>query len=267
MCLLFFQSKNDPEEDEYKLILVNVRDEFYTRPAQPARFWPEYPSIIGGQDTAKGRSGGTWLAMNKDNGRIGVLLNILQPQNQIVSNKLGRGFIVNDYLTGSLDHQDFLLDLSRRRSDYNGFQTIALQVASNGVSGSYYSNFVTKCPEMESQGINSPLILEEGIHCFGNSLNPFDPWPKVTYGRKRFEALMSKHRTTDTEEDLTNDLFEMMMDRTLLPVDQNMLIQGTGSPYNLRRLSSLCVEMPDVLYGSRYDFSYFISFFFFVISF
>jgi uncharacterized protein with NRDE domain len=39
----------------------------------------------------KGREGGTWIAMNK-NGKIGVLLNILQPDLEISVHKKPRGF-------------------------------------------------------------------------------------------------------------------------------------------------------------------------------
>ena len=248
MCLLFFQTKNDPSENEYKLVLLNVRDEFYTRPAHAARFWPENPSIIGGQDNCPGRSGGTWLAMNKETGKIGVLLNILQPNSELLPNKLGRGFIVTDYVSGEQNHESFLSNLSLSGDKYNGFQTIALEVEKNGVTGSYFSNFIY------DNKASPVLSLDEGIHTFGNSLNPLEPWPKVTYGRKRFESLMMKHSRTDTKEELIEDLFDMMMyDKTLLPVDQNMRKQGRGREYwdNLRRLSSLCVEMPKHKYGSR----------------
>jgi uncharacterized protein with NRDE domain len=252
MCLLFFKSKENPSPSEYKLVLVNVRDEFYTRPSRPAEFWPENPDIIGGQDVLKG----TWLAMNKRNGRIAILLNILQPNSELVSNKRSRGFIVNDFLTGADDHEAFLQELRDQESNYNGFQTIALQVK-DGVSGSYYSNFVSinsRKPDSTSHNnkTSPPIQLPEGIHSFGNSLNPLDPWPKVTYGRKRFEAVMNKHRTTTTKEQLITDLLDMMCDKTLLPVDENMMTQGRGREMdNLRRLSSLCVEMPESMYGSR----------------
>lgn len=50
MCLLFFTINNEAvNEDEYKLILINVRDEFYTRPTQVASFWDTDPDIIGGK--------------------------------------------------------------------------------------------------------------------------------------------------------------------------------------------------------------------------
>ena len=244
MCLLFFQIKNHAQQDAYKLILVSVRDEIYTRPTHPARFWTDNPSIIGGQDAAEGSSGGTWLAMNKDNGRIGVLLNITQPDSEVKVDKISRGFIVNDYLTGDLSHQDYLKQLSQRRSDYNGFRTIALEVGTTGVSAGYYSNLG-----------NTPIVLQEGIHSFGNSISHLDPWSKVTYGQHKFQKLISNHQNTETKDQLIDDLFNMMKDKTLIPVDENMRNQKKGTPDNiLTRLSSLCVEMPEDMYGSRYEF-------------
>lgn len=50
MCLLFFKINNDAKtEKEYKLILINVRDEFYARPTLPAHFWEDNPEVIGGK--------------------------------------------------------------------------------------------------------------------------------------------------------------------------------------------------------------------------
>jgi len=244
MCLLFFQINRQAKEDEYKLILVNGRDEMYNRPAKPVSWWsPDTPDVIGGQDIMPGRAGGTWLAMNRSNGRIGVLLNILQPKDEIIADKLGRGFIVTDFLLGEKDHRQYTTDLSTRGEAFNGFQTIALEVKGERAEGTYYSNFVYK----------PPIPLGDGIHSFGNSLNPYDPWPKVTYGRKRFSAVVNNNGTTKTKELLIDDLFDMMADKTMLPVDSQMIRQGGSGRLDvfISRLSSLCVDMPDVMYGSR----------------
>jgi uncharacterized protein with NRDE domain len=42
------------------------------------------------KDLMKGREGGTWIAMNR-NGKLGVLLNILQPNIEISDHKKPRG--------------------------------------------------------------------------------------------------------------------------------------------------------------------------------
>ena len=51
MCLLFFQIKENPRDNEFKLILVNVRDEALTRSASPADWWPDHPAVIGGESS------------------------------------------------------------------------------------------------------------------------------------------------------------------------------------------------------------------------
>lgn len=54
-------------------LLLGVRDEFTDRAwLPPARHWPEYPGVIGGQDLL---AGGTWLAVAPDEGRAACVLN------------------------------------------------------------------------------------------------------------------------------------------------------------------------------------------------
>ena len=48
MCILFFYLNPNPEEGKYQLILASNRDEFYTRPTQPAAFWESDKDCISG---------------------------------------------------------------------------------------------------------------------------------------------------------------------------------------------------------------------------
>lgn len=188
------------------------------------------------------RSGGTWLAMNKNNGKIAVLLNILQPNDEIVRSKRGRGFIVNDFVTSKESCDQYLSRLCHEGDEYNGFQSIVLQVNDQLSESAYYSNFAHE----------KPAQVSHGVHGFGNSLNPKEPWPKVTYGTKRFQAVIDRHKSRKTKEKLIEDLFAIMMDKTLLPVDKQMMRQGNDrAPESLQKLSSLCVQIPESKYGSR----------------
>ncbi|XP_037801984.1 transport and Golgi organization 2 homolog [Penaeus monodon] len=90
MCLLFVYINPDPKEGEYKVILVNNRDEFYSRPTKPAYFWDS--GILGGADMYTGREGGTWLGMT-ENGNIACLLNILKPREEFMKDGAARGFL------------------------------------------------------------------------------------------------------------------------------------------------------------------------------
>ena len=213
--------------------------------ASHERQWPcstDCPAEVAGRDMEVGRSGGTWMAMNKASGKIGVLLNILQPNHEVVASKRGRGFIVNNFVTGSASCKEYLSHLSREGSEYNGFQAISLQIRGGSIDAAYYSNFANKEPE----------DIGYGLHGYGNALDPHQPWPKVEYGRKRFRAVLSQHPTTRSRDRLIDDLLDAMMDKTLLPVDQQMKTQGEGrSLESLRRTSALLVQMPEVNYGSR----------------
>lgn len=48
MCIMFVYINNDPTSEDYQLVLVNNRDEFYKRPTKPAAFWEHCQHCIGG---------------------------------------------------------------------------------------------------------------------------------------------------------------------------------------------------------------------------
>ena len=253
-------------------------------------------------DKQEGREGGTWLGMNKSNGTVAILLNILQPTLDIDMGKLGRGSIVNDFLINQLNCSDYCSQLKKFGSDYNGFLTISLQLVNeNGsrtIEGSYYSNFFnhdnhghckrngdvhngvdvhngdnlvdsvdeTNCNGTTNghdghklvDGHNGPeSIGSNQIYGFGNSMNPFEPWPKVVYGKKRFESILNRNlpngKLIGDKEQLINELFEMLTDSTKLPIDKSMIKQGNGRKDGfIEALSTLNVHIPSVKYGSRY---------------
>ena len=49
MCLLFVYINPNPKTGEFKLILINNRDEFYSRPTKPAHLLGTNPEIIAGE--------------------------------------------------------------------------------------------------------------------------------------------------------------------------------------------------------------------------
>lgn len=57
------------------LLIAFNRDEFFARPAAPAHFWPDAPSVLGGRDAARG---GTWLGVTAA-GRFALLTNFREP--------------------------------------------------------------------------------------------------------------------------------------------------------------------------------------------
>jgi uncharacterized protein with NRDE domain len=226
MCLLFLYINENAAENEYKLILIDIRDESFDRPTLPAHFWVVNKNIVGGQDAMEGSAGGTWLAMNKDNGRIGVLLNVIQENiDKSPKTRLGRGFIVNDFLSGNRNPEEFtngMVDMGRK---YNGFQIIALQIEETRVIGSYYTNYMSTDAAVD----HPPIQLGGGVHSFGSFDNPLIPQPRVGIGRQKFEEVVKKHKNVSTKEELIADLLRVMTDKEL----------------------DLCLDVPASRYGSR----------------
>lgn len=152
------------------------------------------------------------------------------------------GFIVNNYILGSESQTSYFNALSAAGPEYNGFQMIGLEIDGGRVNASYYSNHFD----------HPPKILDDGIHGFGNSLNPDSPWPKVSYGKKQFKSLLTAHRTTETKKQLVHDLFEMLSDKTRFPLDGQMLRQGDGKKLeSLKKFSSIFMQIPELGFGSR----------------
>ncbi|CAL1271548.1 unnamed protein product [Larinioides sclopetarius] len=246
MCLLTFYLNPNASENELYLVLVNVRDEIYNRPTKLADFWGKYPHVIGGMDLEPGKEGGTWLAMSKK-GKIGALLNILQPDDEILPGKKGRGFLAVDYVVGEKDCSTYLKDISIEGKNYNEFLLVAIE---------FSSLKVPKIACYTNSSPSPPVFLEPGIHSFGNSIEREQPWAKVTKMKEMFTKVIEKYQYRSIsiidKEDIVKELFSMLQDSTRYCVDDNMKKQGKSkSPEFLEKLSAILVNIPEANYGSR----------------
>jgi uncharacterized protein with NRDE domain len=88
MCILFSYISKLVKPNEFKLIILNNRDEFFFRASRPASLINE--SNVYGCDLTPGKEGGTWLGLNR-HGRVGVLLNLDRAKYENDENKAGRG--------------------------------------------------------------------------------------------------------------------------------------------------------------------------------
>jgi hypothetical protein len=128
------------------VLMVGVRDEFLDRPwLPPARHWPEYPELVGGQDL---QAAGTWLAVHPGVPRVACVLN-------------GHGELAED---------------SRRLTR----GTLPLRLAADGELGEFdptrYDPFHLLCATPESTRMwswNGHTLLERtltaGLHVIVNS--------------------------------------------------------------------------------------------------
>jgi len=170
MCLLLIALHAHPE---YRLIFAANRDEFYDRPAAPAHFWKEAPSLLAGKDL---RGGGTWLGITKK-GRIAALTNVRKPS-LFKDGAPSRGKLVSSFLNEDESPPDYINRIDRNAGDFNGFNLIIGDVAHLW----WYSNWSDKV-----------VAVPSGVHGLSNHFLD-TPWPKVSFGKRGLSKLISKEK-------------------------------------------------------------------------
>ncbi|XP_071517443.1 transport and Golgi organization protein 2 homolog [Panulirus ornatus] len=237
MCLLFVYINPSPKEGEYKIVLVNNRDETYIRPAKPAHMWD--CRVIGGMDAEEGKEGGTWLGISEA-GKIGCLMNIFQPVEDFQDNVAPRGFIVVNYLQTEESGPDYMENIAKSGVIFNHFNLVTLDPGEESYNASYYNS-----------QINAHQKLESGVHGFGNcQINT--PFKKVQKGQRKLKEIIEEYGKLECEEQLISELFTMMQDTTKNFPDKQLIEQGRGhSEEFVKNLSSIYVSCPSHDYGTR----------------
>ena len=195
MCLLLLAIDRHPE---FRLVLAENRDEFFNRPAEPARFWAEAPDVLAGRDLERG---GSWFGVTRS-GRWAVVTNYRDFHHRRYS-RLSRGGLVSRFLLEGESPEVFRSFLEADDGHYAGLNF----VAGDSTGAFYFSN----------TGGGS-CILGPGI--YGLSNHWLDtPWPKVT-GAKRDFSTWLESGSTEVEA-----LFSLLADCELAPDD---LLPDTG---------------------------------------
>jgi uncharacterized protein with NRDE domain len=149
-------------------------------------------------DMEPGKSGGTWLGMTKT-GRFATLTNYRQRISDVKSDVLGRGYLVVDFLRGQMSPEDYLKPLEEKRSQYNGFNILALDLRLREIC--YFTNMEDK--EMQK--------LTPGIYGLSNKTLE-DPWAKLVHGKQKFSDALQSY--AGSQEKLIEELLEIMSDDT-----------------------------------------------------
>ena len=216
MCLIAiaWQARAD-----LPLVVAANRDEWRDRPAQPAQWWNDRPSVLAGRDL---QAGGTWLGISRE-GRFAAVTNFRDPSDRR-STARSRGELVADFLGGDLDPGAYVANVSRRAHEYNAFNLLVADAATLWYFGS-------------REG--PPRPVAPGVHALSNHVLD-EPWPKVIHARRAMEAAIR-------EGDPAPKLFEMLSDSTLARDEH---LPRTGVPLDWeRRLSSALIKGED--YGTR----------------
>ncbi|KAK6640531.1 hypothetical protein RUM44_012227 [Polyplax serrata] len=235
MCVLFVKFLKSAKPGEFKLILASNRDELFKRPGKTAHFWEEDDNIFGGRDMTEEKEGGTWLAMSKK-GRIGVLLNASGAPNP---RKLGRGFLVPDFLKTSLTDKEYLEEVIKSREKYNSFHLVTADLGPKSML--HYSN-----------ATDSPDITEvtDGIFAVGNS-SLKAPFQKVLRGKEKFHGICNRSGMVERKEELVSDLLQFLKWEEKHYPDE--VIDGMSHipcPFK-PNYGAVFVKSPDLSYGTR----------------
>lgn len=223
MCLLAFSWKSHPR---YRFIFAGNRDEFHARPAAPAGWWDDAPSVLGGRDL---EAGGGWLGVNRD-GRFAVVTNFREPDLRPVG-KRSRGELVNAFLAGTRGAADYLHDIEEQAGRFAGFNLLFGNVLRDEALF-YFSN---------RDGLAADeRTVSPGIHALSNHLLD-TPWPKVQRLRQRFTNEL------DREQPRMQALLEFLDDTE--PVRDEELPSTGISPEWERRLSAARIIGGE--YGTR----------------
>lgn len=217
MCLILLAYDCHPR---YKLVVTTNRDEYYSRPTQSARFWPENPAILAGKDLIKD---GTWTGITTT-GRFAAVT-VYREVSNYPAHLPSRGLLAANYLASHEAPEVYLDRLVNESADYKGYSLLV---------GTFDALFYLSNRE------NTVRKLAKGLHGLSNNLLDV-PWPKVSKGIKSLADCLQQ------EEIKVEHLFAIMANREC-PDDRDLPDTGVGLERE-RMLGAACIVSPN--YGTR----------------
>lgn len=215
MCLVVVAFR---QHDSLPLIIAANRDEFHSRPTEPAGWWRDRPDVIGGRDL---EAGGSWLAMHK-NGRVAFVTNQRDARRERPGLR-SRGELVTTFLESRTAPADYLATIDTQV--YAGFNLLV----ADGEQLAYLSN-------------RGGGLRELGPGIYGQSNATLDePWTKVVRTKARLASMIE---SDDVDEDR---LLAMLADPDRGTLDE---AQSNGlSPDFAHALTAPFIVTPE--YGTR----------------
>jgi uncharacterized protein with NRDE domain len=182
MCLILLAWRVHPE---YPLIVAANRDEFHARPAAPAAFWSDHPSILAGRDL---EARGTWMGVSR-NGKFAAVTNYRGAFEPRAAES--RGALVTRFLQDSGAAAAYMASVAENAASYSGFNLLAADH-----DALWW---------MSNRG-GEPRSLEPGIHGLGNAL--LDT-PELDEAKSQFAASVAAAPAVDS-------LFEVLSARRIV---------------------------------------------------
>jgi len=222
MCLVVAAWNAHPR---YRLVVAANRDEFHARPAMPARFWPQQPQLLAGQDL---QAGGTWFGVDRDR-RFGVITNF-RDLDRPRPNAPSRGGFIPDFLGSRDTPADFLDRIEGDATAYAGFSLLLADATGLWFASNRADQFAPR--------------LEPGIYGLSNHLLD-TPWPKLLRTRGALTDWLGT--VGDAPQPDLEPLFSLLADRN--PAEMPADLQGGIPAEWARALSSPFVNHAG--YGTR----------------
>jgi uncharacterized protein with NRDE domain len=223
MCLIVFAWQAHPD---FPLVVAANRDEWRDRPAAPAQWWDDDPSILAGRDLQAG-GGGTWLGVTRS-GRFAAITNFRDPSDR-KSTAPSRGQLVANFLRGADSPRACLAGLAGQAGRYLGFNLLLADDASMCCFGSRDGRLIE---------------VEPGVHGLSNHLLD-EPWPKVEKAKSALGALL---RANVARAPLQERSFAFLADPSLAP---DAALPSTGVSLEWERKLSAAMIVGDPAYGTR----------------
>jgi uncharacterized protein with NRDE domain len=229
MCLVALSAG---QSRRFPLVVAANRDEYRNRPSNTLgwwRPWPDGPEILSGRDL---RSGGTWLGLTR-NGRMAMVTNV-RTGASADPDAPSRGRIPLAWLKSDVAVDRFWPWLCLQ--GYAPFNLLALDASQPHGDGGIF--WMSNCADLA-------LRLQPGLLGLSNAPQVNAPWPKIEHLKA---AMAHAVETACSAQELVNELWEALADRTISPDDG---LPCTGIPLELERmLSATFVDSPDHQYGT-----------------
>lgn len=216
MCLILFALR---QHEEFPLVVIANRDEYYARPTRAAHWWEDSDGIFAGRDL---EAQGTWMGINR-NGRFAAVTNVREP-GMFAPARLSRGKLPREFLASDEAAETFIERTRPEADDYAGFNLLV----GDSARLFFYSNRQAEVIEIRT-----------GVHGISNGL--FDEaWPKLVSGKQALATVLASGSDN-------NDLMRILTDNSIAEDEH---LPNTGVSLDVERmLSGRFIRSAD--YGTR----------------
>ncbi|KAF2871973.1 NRDE protein-domain-containing protein [Massariosphaeria phaeospora] len=222
MCIAIITT----EHPQYPLILLNNRDEYLHRPTHEATWWPAPDGqVLGGYDLHR-PAHGTWLGVTQQ-GRVAVLTNYREENEEIVIGARSRGLIPNAWLKSDPNARELPEEFAQRMIEEDGVKGVGgfslcygmmQDVVKSGNNGlAIISN---RTPDIE--GVIRLASTSGETHALSNAAYGDRSWPKVVNGEKwTKEAIKASIAKDESQDQLLDRLFSVLSTDTMPAKKEN----------------------------------------------